>query len=302
MELRDLEVFVTVATELHFARSAQRLSMSPASVSTIIRSLERDIGAELLARSSRSVRLTAAGSEFLLHAREVLDAAARARASVRPRLRIATGEFHPWPSLVRAAIAAMEVPWRELGEAVPLPWASHRAALGAGDVEAGLAYFVVGQPLPSGLGGIEIGGPGAAGAIVSLDHPLAGKGRVHIDELAAEPMAFLPREANPEFFDAMMAALAADGFRPKLRILSADQQANILQSSVLQMQVNGGWTLAADFLARNPPPGTAGLAVDGLPSARAQLWAIWRRTLDREAQRQMRLAFRSVAGRFDLDR
>ncbi len=55
-------------------------------------------------------------------------------------------------------------------------------------------------------------------------------------------MGFLPREANPEFFDAMMAVLAEYGFQPRLRRLAAEEAAHILQSNCVRMQLDRGWT------------------------------------------------------------
>lgn len=58
VELRDIEIFLTLAEELHFGRSAERLRVSPARVSQAIKKQERAIGAQLFERTSRQVRLT----------------------------------------------------------------------------------------------------------------------------------------------------------------------------------------------------------------------------------------------------
>ncbi|MFJ4799062.1 LysR family transcriptional regulator [Kitasatospora purpeofusca] len=64
MELRDIEIFLTLAEELHFGRTAQRLYVSTARVSQAIKQQERSIGAELFQRDSRNVRLTPAGEQL----------------------------------------------------------------------------------------------------------------------------------------------------------------------------------------------------------------------------------------------
>ncbi|MEV2271335.1 LysR family transcriptional regulator [Nonomuraea africana] len=61
MELRDIEIFLTLAGELHFGRTAERLHVSAARVSQAIKKQERGIGAELFHRDSRNGRLTPAG-------------------------------------------------------------------------------------------------------------------------------------------------------------------------------------------------------------------------------------------------
>ncbi|MFI6055333.1 LysR family transcriptional regulator [Streptomyces violascens] len=64
MELRDIEIFLTLAEELHFTRTAERLHVSPARVSQAIKKQERVIGAELFERTSRLVVLTSVGQQL----------------------------------------------------------------------------------------------------------------------------------------------------------------------------------------------------------------------------------------------
>ncbi len=64
MELRDIEIFLTLAEELHFGRTAARLCLSPARVTQAIQKQERQIGARLFERTNRSVRLTPVGQQL----------------------------------------------------------------------------------------------------------------------------------------------------------------------------------------------------------------------------------------------
>ncbi|MGI5493563.1 LysR family transcriptional regulator [Microtetraspora malaysiensis] len=64
MELRDIEIFLTLAEELHFGRTAERLHVSVAAVSKALKKQERAIGVELFARDSRNVRLTPVGEQL----------------------------------------------------------------------------------------------------------------------------------------------------------------------------------------------------------------------------------------------
>ncbi|MFB4272974.1 LysR family transcriptional regulator [Nonomuraea sp. GTA35] len=64
MELRDIEIFLTLAEELHFGRTAARLCLSPARVTQAIQKQERQIGAPLFERTNRSVRLTPVGQQL----------------------------------------------------------------------------------------------------------------------------------------------------------------------------------------------------------------------------------------------
>ncbi|RJL35789.1 LysR family transcriptional regulator [Bailinhaonella thermotolerans] len=65
MELRDIEIFLTLAEELHFGRAAERLHVSQARVSQAISQQERRLGGELFDRSNRrQVRLTPLGRQL----------------------------------------------------------------------------------------------------------------------------------------------------------------------------------------------------------------------------------------------
>lgn len=64
MELRDIEIFLTLAEELHFGRTAERLNVSPARITQAIKKQERQIGALLFERTNRVVRLTPVGEQL----------------------------------------------------------------------------------------------------------------------------------------------------------------------------------------------------------------------------------------------
>ena len=74
-DLRQLRTFVTVAEELNFTRAAERLFMGQQGVSKAVQQLERELGVALLERTTREVRLTAAGAALLQDGREALAAA-----------------------------------------------------------------------------------------------------------------------------------------------------------------------------------------------------------------------------------
>lgn len=87
MELRDIEIFLTLAEELHFGRTAERLHVTPTRVSQAIKKQERTIGALLFERTSRSVRLTPLGEqlrdELLIGYRQIRQAIGGVTASAR---------------------------------------------------------------------------------------------------------------------------------------------------------------------------------------------------------------------------
>ena len=61
LERHEIEAFVTLAEELHFGRTAERLHVSTARVSQAIKRMELRVGVPLFERTSRRVELTEAG-------------------------------------------------------------------------------------------------------------------------------------------------------------------------------------------------------------------------------------------------
>jgi len=87
MERQDIEIFLALGQELHFARTAQRLRVAPASVSQTIKKLERRFGAPLFVRTTRRVDLTPLG-------RQLLDELGPAYAQVQAAIARATATGH----------------------------------------------------------------------------------------------------------------------------------------------------------------------------------------------------------------
>ncbi|MGD8201015.1 LysR family transcriptional regulator [Ornithinimicrobium sp. W1679] len=117
VETRHLRCFLAVADTLHFGRAAEQLHLAQPAVSRSVRQLERELGVDLLRRTTRSVSLTPAGEVYAQRARAVTDrlveAAVAARATADGRsgtLRLGvTGSatYGFLPALARAAATAM---------------------------------------------------------------------------------------------------------------------------------------------------------------------------------------------------
>ncbi|GAA1088521.1 LysR substrate-binding domain-containing protein [Nocardiopsis exhalans] len=91
MNLHHLEAFLAVAEELHFGRAAERLHMAQPPLTRAIKQLERDLGAQLFVRTTRSVHLTTAGQALIGPANDVLEGCRVARSAVRSAGRGETG-------------------------------------------------------------------------------------------------------------------------------------------------------------------------------------------------------------------
>jgi DNA-binding transcriptional LysR family regulator len=87
--LREMEVFVAIVDNGGLTSASEKLGLSTAAVSRALNSLEARTGAQLLARTTRSVRPTDAGIAYLDACRQVLDTIADAEANL--------GAFHDKP-------------------------------------------------------------------------------------------------------------------------------------------------------------------------------------------------------------
>jgi LysR family positive regulator for ilvC len=70
MNIRDLDVFLSLADALHFGKASRACNLSPSALTRAIQRLEEDVGHPLFVRDNRSVALTPAGVRFQTYARQ----------------------------------------------------------------------------------------------------------------------------------------------------------------------------------------------------------------------------------------
>jgi DNA-binding transcriptional LysR family regulator len=192
LDLRLVRYFTVVADYRHFGRAAAALCVAQPSLSRQIRRLEQQLGARLLDRTPQGSRLTEAGEVFLPQAKALLrtaaQAAARTRAAAQPS-RITIG--YTTNLIVTPAV-------RELRHQHPdadvhtlyLPWNEPREALLDHRVDAAVTRL----PIRTDQLHVTILYDEPRVLLVPLDHRLAGKESVALDDIADEP---LPRVADP---------------------------------------------------------------------------------------------------------
>ena len=205
IELRHLRYFVAVAEELHFGRAAARLNISQPPLSQQIQALEQQIGARLLARTNRSVLLTAAGKQFLADSRQILsmvdDAAARAERlhqGEAGELRIGFTSSAPFIravsdtlSLFRRDYPDVHLQTREMNTREQI------APLIEGTLDMGLLRNTA---LPESLEHAVIVHEPLM-AMIPHDHPLANNPSVTLAELAKEPFVFFDPHVGTGLYD-----------------------------------------------------------------------------------------------------
>jgi DNA-binding transcriptional LysR family regulator len=187
LEVRELECFLVLAQELHFGRTGERLYVSQSRVSQLLGSLERRIGARLVSRTSRSVRLTPLGARFrdalgpaYGALRDVVDDARHAAREVAGRLRI--GFQGTADDRLLAAVTAYQD--RHPGSSIEITEVALSDPFGPvhrGEVDAAVVLLPV-QEEELVLGPVFSRQPQRL--TISARHPLAARGEVSAEELA----------------------------------------------------------------------------------------------------------------------
>lgn len=186
MELRDIEIFLMLAEELHFGRSAERLHVSPARVSQAIKKQERVIGAQLFERTSRHVRMTPVGEVLLQRLKPAYEGIQEAIAEVTTIARHPSGtltlgvmgaqmhDMRPVLTHFRAGHPSVELRFKEVFFSDPF------GALRAGEVDAVTTWLPVREPDLT-VGVVLREEP--LHLMVATDHPLARQESVSMEVL-----------------------------------------------------------------------------------------------------------------------
>jgi DNA-binding transcriptional LysR family regulator len=194
VDLRELRLFLTLAEELHFGRTAEKLQVTPSRVSQSLRALEDKLGAQLVQRTSRRVRLTSFGErlrEDVAPVIEQLDGVLeRTNTAARSlegtlRLGLLSGPAGG-PHLVEI-INAFESQHPECQvEVVQMAWDDPVARLRENDVEVMATWVPLGQD-DLVVGPTLTRQPRVLA--VARDHPLADRETVDVEELADHRVA-----------------------------------------------------------------------------------------------------------------
>ncbi|MDT0548280.1 MULTISPECIES: LysR family transcriptional regulator [Streptomyces] len=278
LDIRELECFLTLSEELHFGRAAERLFVSQSRVSQLLRSLEGRIGARLLERTSRRVRLTPLGERFLADVRPAyaslhgaLESARDAARGVEGVLRI--GFQGAADERVMAAVAAFRArhPGCEL-ETVEIPWADPFGAVRGGEVDAAIVLLPVAEP-DLVLGPVFPRQP--LTLAVPARHPLARRvaavGVVDAEELADHPV-IEPGEPAPRYWRDVVAPAATPGGRPVPR---GPRVCTLQEGLAATAAGRGTMLLCAPTAALHSRRDIAFVPVEGLPDS--ALGLVWRR-------------------------
>lgn len=232
MELRHLRYFVAVATELNFSKAAEKLFIAQPALSKQIADLEQEIGTQLLFRTTRTVRLTAAGNGFLKDARSILMEAEAAKGQA---IRTARGEVGKLTIGFFAAPTMFFLPdlirrYRLMSPNVTIqmheltPDLQVTSLLASGEID--IAFTRTLLPRYPDLEVMPLFKERFL-AVVAETHPLASRHQIKLSDLAQEPFVFFERSLGARLYDYVISACQRVGFSPEI-VYNADLGSTIL--------------------------------------------------------------------------
>src|SRR5471032_3214667 len=215
MELRHLRYFVAVAEELSFTRAAARLHIGQPPLSQQIQALEAEVGAQLLERSKRWVRLTQAGALFLADARRILalseqavQTARRAQRGEAGELRIAYTYSTPFTPLFASVINR----YRQRYPGVVLTL-NEMATLRQVEAIAPATVRLTELRRDALL------------LVLPTGHALARQSSVAVGELKGLPFVMYPKDAGTGIYPQIFSLCRAAGFVPQVAMEVAEMSA-----------------------------------------------------------------------------
>ena len=247
MDLHQLRCFVAAAEELHFGKAARRLEMLPSALGRYIHLLEKNLGARLMSRTTRSVALTEDGALLLDRARSLLELADDLELNFRKR--------------ARGNALSLRVGTIDSAAAGLLPRVLHDFRARRPDVTVQLVEDKTIRLLPHLLAGrldLAFVRPPAtkdkklvfqfllhetAVVAVPTKHPLSSRRKISIAELAGQPLIVPERRSRPHSHDLTMKLFADAGIQARVVQVAEEKQTIInLVSAKLGIAIVPRWT------------------------------------------------------------
>ncbi|MFD7448411.1 LysR family transcriptional regulator [Kitasatospora sp. NPDC059827] len=274
LDLREVRTLLTLGEELHFGQAAKRLRVSQSRVSQTLRDVEQRIGGQLFERTSRQVRLTKLGvglvdrlkplyQEMTAAYSETVAQACGVDGQLRLGFTGAAGGSYA-AGLIRAGQAyapECDITLHEVACSDLL------GPLRRGEVDALVVRLPIEEP------DITVGpviGLESRMLAVALDHPVAGRQSISIEEIARETVFALANTA-PDYWRDFHLPLAT----PAGHVLRRGQEVQTCQEILSLVAAGKGVAPLAESVARYyAQPDVAFVAIHDLPPAPVAL--IWR--------------------------
>jgi len=262
LELRHLRYFVAVADQGSFVRAATRLHVAQPALSRQIRGLEREVGAQLLERGPRGVRLTAAG-EILRQGGHSLITQLEA-AMHRTHLahdgkigtcRIGIGRVALLNDFVIHGIAAIRQRYPDIRLVVTemnVPAQVH--AVRAGDLDLAIGADL--SPYAPGIAWEALYDDPIECAVLPATHRCATAPSVATTELATDTLWLPPADRLQPIMRRIHEAAQRLG-------LTQWEEHESIESLYALVAAGRGWTFGTRSMRKHPPQGTVAVPLQG---------------------------------------
>jgi LysR family transcriptional regulator, transcription activator of glutamate synthase operon len=223
MDIRQLRYLVALAEERNFTRAAEREHIAQPALSQQIRRLEQQTGLALVERTTRHVALTSAGRLLVARARRILAEMQAAQAELEQLTGLQTGHvgvgamhtMGPVDISLALALFHQQHPGVEL---TVREQSSEELAEMLRVDEIDLAFLSVTERIEShGLGLQQLVSEELI-AILPREHPLAGRQRIRMVELASEE--FISYRDGARLRELLVSAGHRAGFEPRVKLES----------------------------------------------------------------------------------
>jgi DNA-binding transcriptional LysR family regulator len=298
VELRELRLFLALAEELHFGRTADKLHLTPSRVSQSLRGLEQKLGAQLVHRTSRRVELTPFGERFLAEVGPAYDQLAGvlertnvAARSLEGTLRLGLLSGPAGGTHLVEIVREFEALHPESNvEVIQIAWEDPVGRLRDNDVDLMATWLPLEQP-DLVVGPTLTRQPRVLA--VARDHPLAKRDAVDVEELA-DHRIFRFENWPQELREAVAPSRTPSGRRiPGTRIPIGERA--LLELPVRLARSEIVLPTVASAAAYMGEPDLAVVPIKGMPPLRSAL--VWRRPARDPKLREFIRVAREVLGR-----
>ncbi|KXF77850.1 LysR family transcriptional regulator [Paramesorhizobium deserti] len=284
MELRQLRHVVAVADTLHFGKAAERLNMTQPPLSQSIMAIEDELGVRLFERTKRRVVLTEIGSQWVSHARKVVDSVAELPGIARRlsigemgRLRlsfVSTTGYSIFPALIsgyRKAFPAVDLELTEATSDVQVE------ALVERRIDVGIVIASSRAAMPPGVSYRPLLSEPLIAAVPQTWLDDGGLEHDAPPTILVQPLIIFPRRSAPGLHDAVLDIYRREGMAP-----------NIIQEAIQMQTIIGlvasgmGMSIVPQSMENLQRPGVRYIPMRShVP--RIETGLIWRETDDNPA-------------------
>lgn len=269
--MRQLTYFLAVAEERNITRAAEVLHTSQPNLSRQMAQLERQLGATLFDRGSRTITLTPEGHFLRRRAQELVTLAERTRTDliafddvVQGTVRLGAAETQAMRGLAHAMLRVQE---RHPGVTFDI-FSGSTAEVGEGLANGTMDFGVIVEPFAlEGYDYLRLPHQDAFGLLMRSDNPLARLEAVSPGDLAGEPVLCAAQQLGSNVFAGWLGA--------PIESLNIRATFNLINTPA--MMVQAGMGSAFTFADLVPTPPESGLCFRPLtPPVEATLVLVWK--------------------------